>query len=750
MSQRHPEQVSVWEYIKARLASIWPGLPSAWAWTDEEWKIWKEALHQATKQRSRPTVPPSPLPERTEPETTLDTAPDEAPPPSRSRAENKTSPVSSSFPWLSLMALGTALWAQVLLLPPRRAWLPAVFLYAIALALWIWHLTRWPPATENPPYERERAEPTEKAAPFLLRLEPLLVGIPLAAAAFFLFGGNRYTGLNLSLWLASLVAFWMAFWPHAPGEVMRETLRKLRRSSWHFSVSRLTLALLLALGVAVFFRGYRLAQVPPEMFSDHAEKLYDVMDVLDGEWRIFFPRNTGREDFQMYLTALMARLFGTGISFMSLKLGTFFMGLFMLPYLYLLGRELGHPWGGVAAVLLAGMAYWPNVQARVALRFILYPAFVAPTLYHLIRGLRRNRPQDFIWAGVFLGLGLHGYSPFRMVPLTVLLAAGMAFIAAPRHRRTGILQGLVLLVTFAFLVFLPLFRYLLSEPQIFFYRGMTRLGQLERPYPGHPWKIFLQETWQAILMPWWDNGNIWVHSVPGHPALAVVSAALLALGCVWALFRFWRQRDWVYGFLVLSVPFLMLPSILSLAFPEENPSLNRSAGALVPVFLLAGLGLEAWVRPLMFWSRDRGLRLGITALLLMALLGVEAQHNYDLVFRQYAEEFRLSSWNTSELGMVIGGFARSIGTPERAWVVPYPHWVDTRLVGIRAGFPRRDYALFRDRLEETRNLPSPKLFLFKPEDTETEARLWEMYPQGRLWRYRSPVPGKDFMVFFVP
>lgn len=735
MPSNAPEHVTVWEYLKARLARLWPGLPQAWAWPPDAWERWEEALRRGeSAPKEGPWMPSA------EPQPDAHRQEDDAPPHPRSESWSRP---GGAFPWRAVLALGLALWAQALLLPPRRAWLPGLVFYGLALLLWGLHLFREHQTSPHRPFEA-------RSPSFVVRPGYLVVGVPMATAAFFLFGGNRYTGLNLVLWVGSLLSVGLAFWPRSITDILRDGYRIFRRGSWRVTITPTVFALLLALGVALFFRGYRLAQVPPEMFSDHAEKLYDVMDVLDGQWRIFFPRNTGREDFQMYLTALMARLFGTGISFMSLKLGTFFLGLFMLPYLYLLGREMGHPWGGVFAMLLAGMAYWPNVQARVALRFILYPAFVAPTLYHLLRALRAFRPRDFILAGVFLGLGLHGYAPFRMVPLTVMLAVGMALASVPPKRRAYVLQGFTLLVVFSFLVFLPLFRYMLDHPQMFFYRGMTRLGQMERPYPDHPLKIFLQETWQALIMPWWDNGSIWVHSVPGHPALALVSAALLALGYVWALVGFARTRDWRWLFLVLSVPLLMLPSILSLAFPEENPSLNRSAGALVPIFLLAGLALEVWVRSLWTWAASRTGRRLLVGAFLAALLALEARHNYDLVFRRYAEEFRLSAWNTSELGAVIGGFARSVGAPDRAWVIPYPHWVDTRLVGIRAGFPRRDYALPRDRLEDTLALSGPKLFLFRPEDQETENRLWELYPQGRLWRYRSSTPGKDFLVFFVP
>jgi hypothetical protein len=71
----------------------------------------------------------------------------------------------------------------------------------------------------------------------------------------------------------------------------------------------------------------------------------------------------------------------------------------------------------------------------------------------------------------------------------------------------------------------------------------------------------------------------------------VVSAALFYLGMGLLLLRYLRQRNWEDLFLLLAVPMLMLPSILSLAYPAENPAPNRAGGALVPVFVIVGLCL---------------------------------------------------------------------------------------------------------------------------------------------------------------
>ncbi len=68
----------------------------------------------------------------------------------------------------------------------------------------------------------------------------------------------------------------------------------------------------------------------------------------------------------------------------------------------------------------------------------------------------------------------------------------------------------------------------------------------------------------------WDDGNIWVASVPHRPALDVVSGALFLIGIVLLLARYLQKRHWLDLFLLLSVLILQLPSTLSLAFPMRT------------------------------------------------------------------------------------------------------------------------------------------------------------------------------------
>ncbi|MGW8144495.1 MAG: hypothetical protein ACWGN2_08870, partial [Anaerolineales bacterium] len=113
------------------------------------------------------------------------------------------------------------------------------------------------------------------------------------------------------------------------------------------------------------------------------------------------------------------------------------------------------------------------------------------------------------------------------------------------------------------------------------------------------------------------------------------------------------------------------------------------------------------------------------------------------------EQYAQSSWNTSEIGKAIRDYTDSIGSEDNAYVVAVPYWVDTRLVGINAGFPTKDFAIWPDHLSETKEIEGPKLFIVKIDDTESKDLLQNLYPSGILQHHVSNIPNKDFYQFFV-
>ncbi|HEY5158163.1 MAG TPA: hypothetical protein VII93_09415, partial [Anaerolineales bacterium] len=229
------------------------------------------------------------------------------------------------------------------------------------------------------------------------------------------------------------------------------------------------------------------------------------------------------------------------------------------------------------------------------------------------------------------------------------------------------------------------------------------------------------------------------------------SGALFILGMAMVFIRYIRQRHWLDLFLLLSIPLLELPSILSLAFPNENPVLSRTGAAFVPVFLIVAIALDGLLSG--FQARlNRRIGTTLTWVVILFLAGWSSFQNYDLVFHQYADQYSASSWNSSEMGAIIKQFDQVYGTTNSVWIVAYPYWVDTRLPGVWAGIPNRDFAIWPRDFNSTLDVAGTKLFMIKSEDTKDVDALLQLYPHGVLSTFHSAtnLEGKNFLILFVP
>lgn len=613
---------------------------------------------------------------------------------------------------------------------------------------------------------------TPTVSPWAMRLT-LLGGVVVAAGVtFWTAGGNRFNALNVGAWLLT-VGLWLAVvWQGPVRAPLSQAVRALVQAVTHGHTVHVRAVIVLALGallVGAYFRLADIATVPVEMTSDHVEKLMDVADLmLAGEHKIFFERNTGREPLQFYWTALVAAVFNLDISHLALKLGTALLGVLMLPAVFLLGRELEDDTLGLMLLALAAVSFWHTAISRVGLRFPLYPLFVAPTFYLVLRGLQQRSRNHFVLAGLVLGVSLFGYSPIRVLPLALLAVVGVyALWPVAQGWRLHLLANTTLMFVTAGLAFLPLARYALDNPAMFGERMASRLvGEYEVTVAGNPLMIFLQNNLNALLMFHWRGDDVWVNTVPRHPVLDIITGGLLILGLGYAVMRLLARRDWRMAALLVSLPILLLPSTLSLAFPNENPSVVRAGGAIPVVMALAAYPL--WLT----WRRVRALPAGdvarpLTALTLVVALGVAAWHNHTLYFDRYAKNYANSAENASEIGAVIRAFAESVGSYATAAVRPYPHWVDTRAVGMYAGdfwagFPplMHDYAIAYADLGRYATDPRAKLFILHPADVAgvrddsdppTLPELRRLYPNGTLSRHvSSRGPAFDFYLYTVP
>src|SRR5260221_994683 len=211
-----------------------------------------------------------------------------------------------------------------------------------------------------------------------------------------------------------------------------------------FRITWTALALIVILLLGGWYRFGDLASYPPEMTSDHVEKLLDAIKVYQGARPIFFPNNGGRESFQMYYLAALKSATGVPFSFDLLKVGSGIEGMLMILVAFWLGRavigeedrDLGNLTGVIMAALIA-TSYWHTLLSRLGLRIVTTPLVVTVVLIFLVRALRYNRRMDYLIAGFALGAGMYFYQAIRMLPFVVVAGGGFAVFIRGRARRTA-------------------------------------------------------------------------------------------------------------------------------------------------------------------------------------------------------------------------------------------------------------------------------------------------------------------------
>lgn len=585
--------------------------------------------------------------------------------------------------------------------------------------------------------ERAHAHPARKFFLF-----PAFV---FALIAFFESRANTFTLVGTLAWLTALALFLIAFWEGSPRVSIAQTLSAIaHQSRW------VLLALLGIILLGAFFYFFRLDAIPAEMTSDHAEKILDTYDILHGKYSIFFERNTGREPLQFYLNALVIALSIAPLDMIALKIVGACAGVLTIPAVFLLARELFDDNVGLVAAFFFAVSIFPLALARIGLRYPLSPLFVAWTCYFLVRALRRQSRNDFLLAGLMLGIGLNGYSPFRVVILLVVVWLALWLLLnlnVDSARLPEFVINSALLFGAALLVFVPLLGYISAHPQMFAYRMATRLTSLEEPVTGDPLMIFANNNLRAFQMFNLRGDEVWVNALPNVPVVDWILGACFLIGAAYGAYRLLRYREYPFALMFAALFILLLPSTLALAFPQENPSVVRAGGVAPFVMIFAALPLVILQKQFArVGSRTLGdLVVGVVLLLVVVV-------NYNLYFQRYDEQYRRAAWNSTEIAATLREFALARNDWEDLYIVSAPHWVDYRAVGIHLGnFDFRPHLVEKaETLRQQAQDPAPKIYALKNQDTENLRLLQALYPNGVTKHIRSRTPGRDYVVFYAP
>ncbi|MCB0036609.1 MAG: glycosyltransferase family 39 protein [Anaerolineales bacterium] len=178
--------------------------------------------------------------------------------------------------------------------------------------------------------------------------------------------------------------------------------------------------MLLITVVAAVLRLWQLDHLPPGLYRDEAYNGLDALEVLAGNWQLYFANNNGREPFYIYLTAVSVGLFGRAA--WAVRLGAAVVGTLTTLTVYQLGKSWFDERIGFLSAWLWAVTVWPVHLSRIGFRTVTVVPFLALSAWLLTVAYKRQRPLWWVTAGLVYGLGYYTYLAIRFTPLLLLLA----------------------------------------------------------------------------------------------------------------------------------------------------------------------------------------------------------------------------------------------------------------------------------------------------------------------------------------
>ena len=277
-------------------------------------------------------------------------------------------------------------------------------------------------------------------------------------------GGNRIEPPIILVWLLSAVLWSLLFVPLRWNVFAwaADSIDRMRRwNPWRYPGAVIAFAFIMVLGLS--FRLDQLDAAPPEMYADHVHNIQDAYRIrYQQSYPIFFSDNGGRDPIHFYLLAALASHPGIGFSFLAQKLLSAIESILSLPVILwfciqVIGerrRKLGIL-VGLLAMGFASVSFWHAMIGRQALRVPLLALFVALTVGFYVRGLRHNRREDYVKAGLALGFGLLAYQGIRLLPAALVLGVALTLALRREPWRRWVSYGfnLGVLALVSFMVF---------------------------------------------------------------------------------------------------------------------------------------------------------------------------------------------------------------------------------------------------------------------------------------------------------
>lgn len=400
--------------------------------------------------------------------------------------------------------------------------------------------------------------------------------------------------------------------------------------------------------IAWVFLLFRLDSIPTGFQHDQMFDATNALQVLGGEFPIYFPVNFGLEPGFMYAAAAVFRLAG-GHYVWSLRFTGVMFALAGLAASFVFARHYLGRLPALFASALMATSFWFLLAGRLGLEPIALLPLALASLHFLLKAQLRPSLRAYLLAGLLIGASNYVYLAARTLfalPLVLLICELLAAVAARLRRGTAPalalprIGGLLAAFVTAIAVNAPMQAYILAHPA----QTDGRIGELSGPLHA-AWaegnlEPLLTNVFDTVRAVFWGGSQFlpYHYNLPGHAVLQPLWAAFAVLGLLVALTRLADRRQ-----LLLLVALLLGlgPNLLTSADALHM----RGIYALPLIFIVAVQGavaVAAFARGR--WQAWRGspdaaprrLPAWPAAAAILALLAWHAAGNAGAYFRDWA------------------------------------------------------------------------------------------------------------------
>lgn len=457
----------------------------------------------------------------------------------------------------------------------------------------------------------------------------LLLGIGLSVSSRAAAGDGTQviSSLALPFWLGGIACTLLALRGTSPTSAPAENSTRLE---W-LGLVGLTLA-------ALFLRGWQIESMPHVLSGDEGSAGLTGMEFVNGlrnnllglGW-FSFPA------LYFWLLSGLQHIFGRSI--FAIRILSALAGALAVPATYwLLKGFFGRRAGWLGALWLTCF-HAQIFFSRIAYNNIFDSLMFTLILAALWDGLKTNRRNSYLLAGLFVGLSQYFYTTAHVLPL--LLIGWIGLLALSRGRRHDLWSHLTAAGIVALSSFMPLLLLYIAHPGEIFFTA-SRVSMLVPGWIGPaaaalgttPLGLILEQTWVTALgLSAAELQGVYYGS--GVPLLFGLSVPFFYLGL---LYCFWRVRDARFNLPLLTLGITFIIGGLSIQAPNAQRML-----LLPPVLaMLIVIPLDRAVDWISAQSKRVGLAAGAIA---FGLVLVMCTQNIIQLFDRYFPEEVYGSLN---------------------------------------------------------------------------------------------------------